>query len=382
MGPYLSVTVGGTRASRAGSRRGARTVHRPGATGGARAQTPDPSRELKLFESTERDEDPLSIDDATGSDLERAAANLPKPAPPPPPSPRTGEALSAIDGVQEEAHRVAVTLGEGLARVETRLTFGSRATHAAEVAYRRRSRWRGPDARRTLRGRARATRELRAKGGSSAARPARTRSREVIADARGPAVALRTSPITKGRAWRLRVHYVAPHRCWRSRALRASARGYDPRIARRRCASTRRRSRRSRRHRAGASIPRAPSCSPGACAPGGRDAAARVAAARHAARRSYRAGTRDPCRSRLAVDRRVPSMEGPARGRAAAVVSALLALLRSARPCAHTLRRARRGTGRFDVDGAGRRARRRDAAKPRRATAVVGGRAERPRAAP
>ncbi len=103
----------------------------------AQAQTQAPSTrdELRLIESTERDLDPLGLDEATGQGLEDAARALQAPKVPAPVA-RVGEVLSGIEGVFESAHRIRIKLAGGLAFVEETLEISNRSPHQAEVAYR------------------------------------------------------------------------------------------------------------------------------------------------------------------------------------------------------------------------------------------------------
>lgn len=194
---------------------------------------PDPSRELELLESTERNEDPLALDESTGSDLDRAAARLPKPVQQVSlPTARTGAVLSAVDGVREQRHTVAVRLDDGLAFVDVQLRFVSTAKHAAELAYRLPL----PDG-------ARVTRVALCHGDSCAeAAPAGSRERAAdacmrltatpIADARGRALALQLAPIAAGAGATVRVALVAPAPLRGGRVhFSLPPRGEDPRIA-------------------------------------------------------------------------------------------------------------------------------------------------------
>ena len=101
------------------------------------AGLPDPSRELELIERTESSGDPLSLDEITGSELDRAAAALPKQTKPVSlPTAQIGAVLTAIDGVREAAHTLAVRLEDGLAHVQATIRFASRAKYPAALAYR------------------------------------------------------------------------------------------------------------------------------------------------------------------------------------------------------------------------------------------------------
>lgn len=172
----------------------------------ARAQAmPDPGEALELIESTERSEDPLGLDPSTGSDLERAAARLPK-ATLPLPTPTQGAALSSIEGVREVSHEVALRLEAGLAFVRVQLRLASQAKHAAEVAYRL------PLPASAVITRVEACRSERCSQASPAApsvQPGPSLSAESIHDARGHALSLRVAPVAPGGAVRVEVEYVA-----------------------------------------------------------------------------------------------------------------------------------------------------------------------------
>jgi len=103
---------------------------------GGAAPTPDDTQELRIIERTEQGEDPLGIDRATGSELDEAALLLPRAAPVPPPSAVSGAVLSSLSQVRETNHRVLVKFEQGLAFVQVNLGFESRASFAAEIAYR------------------------------------------------------------------------------------------------------------------------------------------------------------------------------------------------------------------------------------------------------
>jgi hypothetical protein len=91
--------------------------------------------ELELIESTEREEDPLGIDESTGRGLEEAARSL-RVEEAPKPNAHKGAVLSAISGVRETRHALRVRLSRGLAFVEAELAFENTSAHAAELAYR------------------------------------------------------------------------------------------------------------------------------------------------------------------------------------------------------------------------------------------------------
>lgn len=179
-----------------------------------RAQAPDPGRDLSFIESTERDEDPLGLDEST-RDLARAAAALPSPREVLP-SAQTGAALSAISGVRELRHAVHVALDHGLATVTTRLSFTSTAKHAAEIAYRL-----------PLPASAVVTRvrSCRPECGDDPALSALA-----IDDERGHALALRVGPIRS--AFEVEVAYVAEAPLHGGRVrFHLEGRGYDPNLA-------------------------------------------------------------------------------------------------------------------------------------------------------
>lgn len=101
------------------------------------APLPNPAEELRLFESTERGDDPLALDESTGGALDEAARTLKVPVDPPS-RPRSiqGEVISAIEPVREARHEVEVELSHGLALVTVHASFTSNSPFAAEVAYR------------------------------------------------------------------------------------------------------------------------------------------------------------------------------------------------------------------------------------------------------
>ena len=90
--------------------------------------------ELRVIESTEQGEDPLGIDRATGVELDEAAKHIPQSPPSPLPSASRGPVLSALSQVREVSHRVFVKLEQGLAFVQVRMGFESKAKHASELA--------------------------------------------------------------------------------------------------------------------------------------------------------------------------------------------------------------------------------------------------------
>ncbi|MDB4972355.1 MAG: hypothetical protein JWN48_696 [Myxococcaceae bacterium] len=305
---------------------------------------PDPGHELQLIESTERDEDPLGIDDSTGKELDRAAARLPKPKPVVfLPTPGQGAALSAIAGLRESAHDVNIELAQGLAFVKVRFTLSSSVKHAAEVAYRlplpasgvvtRVRTCAGPtcsDALPVVPG-PEPSRAAEARD-SARARSFTAIDAELIEDARGRALGLRIAPIAPGASVTAEVEYVAEAPCRGGRArFRLEPRGYDPNLA-----ATHLRAEATRGWELSpaaelsvdpwtpielsASLPAgarpvrvstsAP-CGPGRC------------------RRDYEATARAPAPLRttwLFIDAS-PSMEGPARSRLSVALAALLSVL-------------------------------------------------------
>jgi hypothetical protein len=192
----------------------------------------DPGSELELIESTERSEDPLGLDESTGSELEQAARRLPKPETRAIlPSPYVGEGLSSIEGVREQTHTCHVTLEQGLAFVRLELTFSSRAKHAAELGYRL------PLPKSAVVTRVRSCAQQSCRDAQPADANERTGGAlalyaEAIEDARGRALALRVGAIEPGGTLSLRVDYVAeaPVRGGRAR-FRVPPRGYDPNLA-------------------------------------------------------------------------------------------------------------------------------------------------------
>ncbi len=101
----------------------------------AHAQTKSTSDELRLIESTERDLDPLGLDEDTGKGLEEAARALKAPQAKEPVA-EVGDVLSAIEGVFESGHNTQIKLAGGLAFVAETIEISNRTPHAAEVAYR------------------------------------------------------------------------------------------------------------------------------------------------------------------------------------------------------------------------------------------------------
>ena len=213
----------------------------------AHAQTasPDVAGELLLLESTERGLDPLGLDENTGAALDRAAERLDearrKRAVQPPPQAVTGEVLTALEQVRETAHTAELRLAMGLAFVHIAMTFASRSTLPAQVAYRLPlPDGAAPYALEVCRaGRCRRASPAAADVARStdSAHAAEGRCElciegEVIHDARGRALALRASPVTKGTPVSVRVDYVAPAPLHGGMVrFRLPARGYDPRAA-------------------------------------------------------------------------------------------------------------------------------------------------------
>jgi hypothetical protein len=98
--------------------------------------TPDDTQELRVIESTEQGEDPLGIDRATGAELDEAAKRVSPGATEARPTPSQGAVLSALSQVRETSHQVFIRIEQGLAFVQARMEFESRAKHDAELAYR------------------------------------------------------------------------------------------------------------------------------------------------------------------------------------------------------------------------------------------------------
>jgi hypothetical protein len=197
---------------------------------------PNPDAELRLIESTEANEDPLGLDESTGSGLEEAARKVKaREDKPILPSPRAGEVVATIDRVNESAHEVDISLEQGLAFVAIIAQFTSQSPHRAELAYRL-----SLPERAVVTGvrlcRARVCHDaqpyfaLLASPGAQAGSPF-VRA-QVIRDARGPALALLLSSITREQPLTLHVSYVAeaPVRGGRAR-FTLPARGRDPRAA-------------------------------------------------------------------------------------------------------------------------------------------------------
>jgi hypothetical protein len=305
----------------------------------AEPRAPDVSEELKLFETTERGQDPLGIDDSTGRGLEEAARAL-KPKPPPPKTALRGEVLTALEQVEESHHEVALRLAQGLAFVSTRVRFSSRSDAAAELAYRLPL----PEVAVVTRVRVCSARDCRDVTPNTAQRePPEPAVRAEAApflwavpirDARGRALSILAGSVTKAAPLELEIDYVAsaPVRGGKARFTLPS-RGQDPRV-----------------RPAGV---RVQSGYPGALLSADAlsvDAAQRaqvVATLRQPVtvhevarchgrpcRRDYQAAPAAPLSARpvwLALDAS-PSMEGPARGRADAALAALLGALPAQTP--------------------------------------------------
>jgi hypothetical protein len=209
----------------------------------AQTRVPDSTHELRLFESTERDLDPLGLDDSTGKDLDEAARKLAaaraKASRTPPPVATRGEVLSSIEGVSETSHQVELKLDQGLAFVRVRIRFESRSSQPAELAYRLAL---------PLDAAVSAVRVCQQSRCSAALPVARAQNAEAqasspsasgpqvsathIVDARGPALALRAASVAKDAPLGLEVDYVAAAELRGGVArFRLPARGYDPRAA-------------------------------------------------------------------------------------------------------------------------------------------------------
>jgi hypothetical protein len=241
---------------------GAPAAAGPGAPAAARptrpdaGQTPPPAHNdlLSLPDAGERSLDPIGLDDSTGRELDRAAARLDEARRRAQQVVKTqtavhGEVLTSIDAVSEVAHRVQVSLAQGLAFVEVELVFASRSATPAELAYRLPL---PPDAAlyafRACRlppekGVAKNSKSPRcldavpaaassaesAHGGPSESPAASART---IYDARGAAIALRAAALDKSALLSLRVAYVAAAPLHGGVVrFRLPARGYDPRLA-------------------------------------------------------------------------------------------------------------------------------------------------------
>jgi hypothetical protein len=96
---------------------------------------------LPLGDGGDQNLDPIGLDDSTGRELDRAAERLEQARRRAQQvvttqSARHGDVLTSIDAVSEVAHRVQVTLAQGLAFVEVELVFASRSATPSELAYR------------------------------------------------------------------------------------------------------------------------------------------------------------------------------------------------------------------------------------------------------
>ncbi len=91
--------------------------------------------ELRLIESTERNLDPLGLDEATGRALDDAARAI-QPKKVPDPLAESGDVLTAVAGVFESAHDVHIKLEAGLAFVDQIIELSNRSSRAADAAYR------------------------------------------------------------------------------------------------------------------------------------------------------------------------------------------------------------------------------------------------------
>jgi hypothetical protein len=295
---------------------------------------PDVSEELKLFETTERGQDPLGIDESTGRGLEEAARTL-KPRPPPPKSALRGEVLSALDQVEESQHEVSIRLAQGLAFVTTRARFGARSDSAAELAYRlpladdavvtRMRVCSGRDCRDVTPN----TGQREAPEPAARAHAAPFLWAVPIRDARGRALSILAGSVTKAAPLELEVEYVAsaPVRGGKVRFTLPS-RGQDPRV---RPAAVRVQS----GYPGAALSADALSVDPAQRAlivatlrrPVAGHESARCSG--RPCRRDHEAAALAPLSDRpvwLALDAS-PSMEGPARGRVDVVLAALLGML-------------------------------------------------------
>jgi len=202
--------------------------------------------------------DPLS-DDPIGIDGESDVSRVPgPPAPDAPETPeqiasrgprpptvraQSGEVLTAINAVRETHHAVSVTLDAGLADVVAEMTFSSRARHPAEVGYRlavppgaalaslevcaldrcREGLAVGES------GRAAFDAAVRARGAEAAAPIAWAAP---IEDTRGSAITLRAAPVPPRGSLIVRVRYVARAPIVGGIArMSIPGRGQDPRAA-------------------------------------------------------------------------------------------------------------------------------------------------------
>jgi hypothetical protein len=195
---------------------------------------PDPSAELRLIESTERNEDPLGLDDSTGKGLDEAARKVEaehnKPVLP---SVSRGEVLASIERVTESTHEVQVSLEQGLAFVSIKARFTSESPHRADIAYRLAL----PEGAVVTAVEACKSSRCESAYPQGAPKPneppqgAFARA-QTIHDGRGPALSLLLSSVVRGEPYDLHVSYVAdaPVRGGRAR-FTLPARGRDPHIA-------------------------------------------------------------------------------------------------------------------------------------------------------
>jgi hypothetical protein len=188
------------------------------------AQAPTRDPDLTLIESTERNEDPLGLDEATGRGLEEAARALPAAKGPPPPASDRGDVLTTIAGIEERSHSVRIELAQGLAFVEVTLAFENRTPHAAQLAYRLAVPEDAvPLALALCAGACQDT-------ASFGAAPPASATLSPIQDGRGKAFALLVSRARD--ALKVRIRYVAAAEVMGGRvSWTYPARGFDPRIA-------------------------------------------------------------------------------------------------------------------------------------------------------
>jgi hypothetical protein len=197
---------------------------------------PNPDAELRLIETTERDEDPLGLDESTGKGLDEAANKLEqKRREPVLPSASRGEILTSIERVVESAHEVDISLEQGLAFVRANVRISSSSPYHADVAYRL-----ALPERAVVTGvrlcRAKVCHEAQAYFALLSSPEPRAGSpfvrAQVIRDARGPALSLLLSSATREQPLELTVSYVAeaPVHAGRARFV-LPARGRDPHAA-------------------------------------------------------------------------------------------------------------------------------------------------------
>lgn len=183
--------------------------------------------------------DPLDDRTADGLDVTTPVTALPPPragAPPRTP-PTAGEVLTAVSGVRETEHHVAIRLEDGLAFVSTTLRLTSRVSTPALAEYRLAIPAGATLARieacvGSVCRHAETPDGLGAGVGtvdSVAGPPAITASR--ISSARGDAYELRASPVVRGADLQLRIDYVAPAPLMGGVArVDLPPRGTDPRV--------------------------------------------------------------------------------------------------------------------------------------------------------